>query len=85
MAVHILYFARVREQIGLADEMVDLPPEVRTLADLADFLARRSPSHQEAFADRRHLRAALDQQMADFDTPLGAAREIAFFPPVTGG
>lgn len=85
MAVRILYFARVREQIGLADEVVDVPQDVRTLGDLADFLARRSPGHAEAFAHRQHVRAALDQQMADFEASLGDAREVAFFPPVTGG
>ncbi len=55
------------------------------MADLVDWLRGRSAGHAEAFADLRRLRAAIDQQFVPLDTPLGSAREVAIFPPVTGG
>ncbi len=85
MAVAILYFASLREALGRAAEHVDLPEGVTTLGALADWLASRSPAHAAAFADRTRLRGAIDQQVAGFDAPITHAREIAFFPPVTGG
>lgn len=86
MAVTILYLAWVRERVGLAQETLDgLPREVVTAADLAHWLATRGPGYGAAFADITRLRCAVDQSMATMDTPLGIAREIAFFPPVTGG
>ncbi|MEP6785715.1 MAG: molybdopterin converting factor subunit 1 [Sphingomonadales bacterium] len=80
-SVRILYFAKVRDAVGIAEEQRDLPEDVATVADLADLLAADWP----VFADRARLRAAVDQVMAKFDTAIGDAREIAFFPPVTGG
>ena len=85
MAIDLLYFARIRETIGTGSETVTPPAGVTTLSDLVDWLATRSPGHAEAFADRTRLRAALDQQFAPFDTDIAGAREIALFPPVTGG
>ena len=79
--VTLLYFAKVREAVGTGEERIDLPAIVSTIADLADWLAERHP----IFADRDRLRVAVDQVMARFDTPIGDAKEIAFFPPVTGG
>ncbi len=79
--VTLLYFAQVREAVGRGDERIDLPPEVATIGDLADRLAIQ----HAIFADRARLRVAVDQVMADFDTAIADAREIAFFPPVTGG
>jgi molybdopterin synthase sulfur carrier subunit len=79
--VTLLYFAKVREAVGLGEELIDLPAGVATVADLADWLARR----HEIFADRDRLRVAVDQVMARFDTSIVGALEIAFFPPVTGG
>lgn len=81
MAVRILYFAGVRDAVGRGEEQRDLPDTVVTAGDLADFLAIDWP----VFADRKRLRVAVDQHMARFDTRIGDAREIAFFPPVTGG
>lgn len=81
MAIRILYFAGVRDAVGMAEERRDLPGDVVTAGDLADLLATRWP----VFADRGRLRVAVDQVMARFDSPLAGAREIAFFPPVTGG
>lgn len=83
MAVRMLYFAWVREMIGTGDEMVE-PGDARTVADLLDHLSADS-AHAAAFADRARLRAAIDQCFVDLDTPVAGAREIAVFPPVTGG
>ncbi|UVO54096.1 molybdopterin converting factor subunit 1 [Sphingomonas sp. SUN039] len=79
--VTLLYFARVREALGTGEERIDLPDGVATVTDLADWLATRHP----VFADRDRLRVAVDQVMARFDTDIRSAKEIAFFPPVTGG
>ena len=79
--VTILFFAWVRDAVGTGEEQFDLPEGLGTVADLADWLATRHP----VFADRDRLRVAVDQVMAGFDTDISGAREIAFFPPVTGG
>ncbi len=79
--VTILYFAWVRDAVGVGEERIDLSDGVATVADLADWLALRHP----VFADRDRLRVAVDQVMARFDTDISRAKEIAFFPPVTGG
>ena len=81
----LLYFAWVRERVGTGHEHVDPPEAVRTVADLVDWLSKRSPGHAAAFADLTQLRAAVDQRFVALDSPLGAAREVAIFPPVTGG
>ena len=85
MAIDILYFAWVREAIGTESERVDPPVEATTVAELIDWLAERSDGHARAFADRERLRAAVDQVFVSFDAPLTGAREVAIFPPVTGG
>lgn len=85
MPVQILYFAKVREEVGVATEAVDVPASIATISELADWLACRSTGHAQAFANREHLRVAADQVMVTFDTPLSDGMEIAFFPPVTGG
>ena len=81
----LLYFAWVRERVGLGEEQVVLPAEVLTLTDLAAWLKARGGGYSEAFARPEKLRAALDQKMVPLTTAIGDAREIAFFPPVTGG
>lgn len=83
--VTVLYFAWLRDLIGTGEEQVALPPEVATAGALSAVLATRSAGHAEAFADVSKLRVAIDQAMAGFDAPIAGAREIAFFPPVTGG
>ena len=85
MALEILYFAWVRERIGAGAEHVDPPAAVGTVAELVDWLCGRSAGHAAAFADRTRLRAAVDQVFVPLDAPLGDAREVALFPPVTGG
>ncbi len=81
----LLYFAWVREKVGVAEEDVDLPREVTTVAELVDWLSRRSDGFADAFRNRKTVRAALDRRHAQADAPIAGAAEIAFFPPVTGG
>jgi molybdopterin synthase sulfur carrier subunit len=81
----ILYFAWVRERIGRDEQQIERPESGTTIAALLDMLARESPGHAAAFADRTRLRAALDQRFVPLDTPIEAAAELALFPPVTGG
>ena len=79
----VKYFAWVRERIGLPRERVETG--AATVADLVAELAAREPRYAAAFADLGALRVALDQELADFDAPLAGVREVAFFPPMTGG
>ncbi len=83
--MRLLYFAWVRERIGLAEEDVTPPADVATVEALVAWLAARSPGHAAAFADPARLRAAVDQAFVPLDTPIADAREVAIFPPVTGG
>ncbi len=81
----VRYFAWIRQKVGVAEEEVSPPADVRTIQDLLDWLARTSPRHAEAFSEAKVFGAALDQAIMPLDTPIGAAREVAFFPPFTGG
>lgn len=83
--MRILYFASVRDAVGVGEEEVTSPPEVANVADLIDWLSLRSPSHAAAFEDRERLRAAVDQAFVQSDATVIGAREVALFPPVTGG
>lgn len=83
--MELLYFAWVREAVGAGQEHVDPPAGVASVADLVAWLATRSPGHAAAFADPAKLRAAIDQRFVPLDTPLAGAKEVALFPPVTGG
>jgi len=85
VAIEILYFARVREAIGRSAEAVSPPAEVVTIADLIGWLAARGGGYAEALADPDQIRAAIGDDFADPATPIAGAREIALFPPVTGG
>ncbi len=85
MALDILYFAWVREIVGRGGETVEPPPAVGTVAELIGWLATRGGSYAEAFATPARLRAALDDVFVPLEAPIGAARELALFPPVTGG
>jgi sulfur-carrier protein len=80
-----VYFAWVRERIGLAEEDIAPPREVETVRQLVDWLAARGDNYAAAFANPKTIRAAIDKTHAAPDSPIGAAREIAFFPPMTGG
>ncbi len=81
----LLYFAWVRERIGTGEERIERPASGTTIDALLDALAAKGEGHAAAFADRARLRAALDQNFVPLDTQIGEARELALFPPVTGG
>jgi molybdopterin synthase sulfur carrier subunit len=81
----LLYFAWVRERVGRPEEEVELPAGIGTVAELVGWLRSRGPEFEAAFARPAVVRAAVDRVHARPDTPLGGAREIAFFPPMTGG
>ncbi len=81
----LVYFAWVRERIGRKDEEVVLPEDVVTAGDLLAWLKRRGPEYEHALAEPRAVRIAVDRIHARADTPLAGAREVALFPPMTGG
>jgi len=81
--IEVLYFAWVRERIGLPRESIETG--AATVADLVAELRGREARYAVAFADTAALRVALDQELADFSAPLAGVREVAFFPPMTGG
>ena len=81
--MRVLYFAWVRERIGEPGEEVDT--SAVTVADLVQELVAREERYAAAFADLSAIRVAVDQHLSDFDTPLAGVREVAFFPPMTGG
>jgi molybdopterin synthase sulfur carrier subunit len=85
MSVTLRYFAWVRERIGKTEEVVDLPAELRTVGDLVAWLAGRGEEYAHAFENPKVVRAAIDRSHARPDAGLAGAREIAFFPPMTGG
>lgn len=83
--ITLTYFAWVREALGKDSEQVEPPPEVVTIAQLLGWLAMRSHDHGSVFADPARIRAARDDVFVGHDAEIGEAREIALFPPVTGG
>jgi sulfur-carrier protein len=85
MSVKLLYFAWVRERVGKTEEVVDLPAELRTVGDLVTWLAGRGEEYAHAFENPKVVRAAIDRSHVRPDTGIAGAREIAFFPPMTGG
>ena len=85
MNVTLRYFAWVRERIGQAEEHVEVPTHVVSIADLVGWLKTRGPQYEHAFARPEVIRAAIDQMHVRANAAIAGAREIAFFPPVTGG
>jgi sulfur-carrier protein len=83
--VQLKYFAWVRERVGVAEETIVLPDGVATIADLVIWLKSRGPEYDNAFDRPEFVRAAIDQTHAKPTAVIANAREIAFFPPVTGG
>lgn len=81
--IDVMYFAWVRERIGEPREQVET--SAATVAELVDELRAREPRYAAAFEDLTALRVALDQELSDFDASLDGVREVAFFPPMTGG
>ena len=82
--MQVRYFAWLRERIGTASEEID-PGDAATPAELIEALRARGEAHALAFEDLTAVRVAIDHEMSEMDAPLAGAREIAFFPPVTGG
>ena len=81
----ILYFAWLRQKVGIAEEELTPPKDVTTVGTLVEWLKERSPGHAEAFADGAMVKVAVNQEHVGPDHPVAAADEVAFFPPVTGG
>ncbi len=80
-----VYFAWVREQIGKTDEEIAPPASVITVGDLIGWLKGQGENYAQAFANAATIRAALDRRHAKHDAALAGTREVAFFPPMTGG
>lgn len=85
MRIELRYFASVREAIGLSHESIELPAAKATVGDVRRSLMARGGAWAQALDDRRALRMAFDQKMANENTPVADGGEVAFFPPVTGG
>lgn len=83
MTLDVLYFAWIRERVGHGAEAVETSAE--TVRDLIAELVAKGEHYEVAFSDLTALRAAVDQELVELDAPIGNAREVAFFPPMTGG
>jgi molybdopterin synthase sulfur carrier subunit len=83
--VTVLYFAWVRQKLGISEECIELPASVRSVRDLAKHLSNRSATWSDVFSDLSSLRTAVNQEHVSLDAPVAANDEVAFFPPVTGG
>ena len=83
--VKVLYFARLREDLGKSAEEIALPGDVTTVAALRAHLMTRGGPWQSVLGQGKALRVAVNQEMAEPGTPVHAGDEVAFFPPVTGG
>ena len=81
--IEVMYFAWVRERIGEPKERIET--DAATVMDLVEELRARDERYAAAFADISALRVAIDQELTEFDAPLAGVREVAFFPPMTGG
>lgn len=80
-----VYFAWVREHVGMPEETLAPPDDVATVAELMAWLKTRGDNYVAAFANAATIRAAIDRSHVKHDTSIAGAREIAFFPPMTGG
>jgi sulfur-carrier protein len=81
----ILYFAWLRERLGRDSDDVNPPDSVATIADLIEWMSRHDEGFALAAANRKLIRAAIDDELVDHETPLGDAKTVALFPPMTGG
>lgn len=81
----LLYFAHIRTRLDLAEEVVDPPETVTTVAELLDWLSTRGPRFEAVLADRKGIRVAVNQDFATPETAVSKGDEVAVFPPVTGG
>jgi molybdopterin synthase sulfur carrier subunit len=85
MTITLRYFAWLRERVGRSEEVLVVPPGVTTIADLIGWLKGRGPEYAHAFERAEVIRAAIDHAHVRQEAPIAGAREIGFFPPVTGG
>jgi molybdopterin synthase sulfur carrier subunit len=83
--VKLRYFAWVRERIGAAEETLEPPAAVETVGDLISWLRGRGEDYERALAEPNAIRVALDHDHAEHDAPIAGVREVALFPPMTGG
>ena len=83
--MRVLYFAWLRQKVGVGEETVDPPADVTDARQLVDWLRARGPGYDEAFRDLDAVKLAVNQEFADLAAPVKASDEVAFFPPVTGG
>ncbi|RED54317.1 molybdopterin converting factor subunit 1 [Aestuariispira insulae] len=81
----VLYFAWLRQKIGVGEEQLDVPDTVATAGQLVDWLVARGQGYADAFQDMTAIKVAVNQEFADWDAAVTAGDEVAFFPPVTGG
>jgi molybdopterin synthase sulfur carrier subunit len=85
VSVKLLYFAWVRERVGKPEEEIEVPAEVATVGDLMAWLSRRGDDYAHAFENPKVIRTAIDHAHVKAEAAIAGAREIAFFPPMTGG
>jgi molybdopterin synthase sulfur carrier subunit len=85
VSVKLLYFAWVRERVGKPEEEIEVPAGVATVGDLMAWLSRRGEDYAHAFENPKVIRTAIDHAHVKAETTIAGAREIAFFPPMTGG
>lgn len=83
--LNVVYFSWVKERVGRDQDIIDCPENAETVAQILEFLQSKDAVYQEVFADLKKLRFALDQDFVGLETLLGSAKELAIFPPVTGG
>jgi len=83
--VKLRYFAWVRERVGKPEEEIEIPPGIATVSELMRWLAGRGEEYAHAFENPKVIRAAIDRAHVRPETAITGAREIAFFPPMTGG
>lgn len=81
----VLYFAWIRERVGKAEEEINPPASVSTVAELMEWLGKRGEEYAYAFENRKVIRAAIDRLHVRPDAKIAGAREVALFPPMTGG
>ena len=81
----IVYFAWIRTNLGVSEELLDVPSEIKDVEGLLDWLVNRGESYKTAFSDLSRIRVAVNQEYVELDHAITACDEIAFFPPVTGG
>ncbi len=83
--MQLVYFSRVREQIGIGEELFELPDSITTVAELVAVLKERNDDYASALSDMKFIRVAVNQNHVGLDYSVNNSDEVAFFPPVTGG